>query len=96
MIAKVKNALRISNEAFDIEINDLIDAARDDLIYSGVLATKANAEPPDPLISRAIVTYCKAHFGYDNPDRDGLIEAYLSIKNHLCLSNEYKVGDVNA
>ena len=95
MLGLVKTTLRISNTAFDSEIEDLIAAAKDDLIYSGVMEAKINAVSLDPLVSRAIVTYCKAHFGYDNPDREGLIQAYNSIKNHLCLSNEYKVADIN-
>ena len=65
LLDDVKVALRISavNLSFDTEINDLIDAAKRDLLISGIVVT----DETDPLIKRAIVTYCKAHFGYDNP-----------------------------
>jgi uncharacterized phage protein (predicted DNA packaging) len=88
MLANVKVALRITHSALDTEINDLIAAARQDLILSGVLPAKANADT-DPLIKRAIVTYVKAHFGYDNPDAERLMMAYNQIKMHLTLAGDY-------
>lgn len=96
MIDKAKLALRISTGFFDDEISDLIESAKDDLRYSGVKDEKVDTENPDALITRAVITYCKAHFGYDNPDKEGLIKAYESIKTHLCLSNEYRVGGNDA
>jgi uncharacterized phage protein (predicted DNA packaging) len=89
MLADVKIALRISNSAFDAEINDLIAAARQDLILSGVSPIKANSNL-DPLIRRAIVTYVKAHFGYDNPDAERLMMAYDRLKMHLTLAGDYR------
>lgn len=92
----VKAALRISpsNLAFDEEIADLIAAARDDLRLSGVLASKT-AIDDDSLINRAVNTYVKANFGFDNPDAERLQVSYESIKAHLTLSQEYTtVGDV--
>ena len=96
MIEKVKLALRISSGYFDLEVAELIESAKDDLRYSGVKDSKLDDGELDPLVARAVITYCKAHFGYDNPDKEGLVKAYDSIKTHLCLSNEYKVGDANA
>lgn len=88
----VKAALRISNvqTAFDDEINSLIAAARQDLILSGLLASKAN-DDEDALIKRAITVYVKCHFGWDNPDHERLLRAYEMLKNHLTLSAEYTV-----
>ena len=43
----------------------------------------------DPLIKRAITTYCKAYFGYDNPEAERFEKAYNAIKLHLMLSSEY-------
>ncbi len=91
----VKVALRISpsNLAFDEEITDLIAAARDDLRLSGVLATKTYSDD-DSLINRAVNTYVKANFGFDNPDAEHLQSSYESIKAHLTLSQEYTIeGD---
>lgn len=83
----VKLALRISagTATFDSEIQGLIDAAKTDLGLSGVL--KVN--DADALVKRAIIVYCKANFGWGNPDADRLQKAYDSLKAHLSLSLEY-------
>jgi uncharacterized phage protein (predicted DNA packaging) len=83
----VKLALRISNSAYDNEITDLIAAATKDLTESGV--TAAAAVDTDTLIKRAIVTYCKAHFGWNNPDSERLQRAYDLLKGHLTLTADY-------
>ena len=83
----VKVALRIAatNTAFDGEVNDLISAATDDLALAGIISN----DNTDPLIKRAIITYCKAHYGYDNPDAERFLQSYLMLKMHLTLSTEY-------
>lgn len=43
----------------------------------------------DPLLKRAITLYCKANFGYDNPDAERFAESYHMLKIHLALSSEY-------
>ena len=88
IINDVKTALRISNTAFDTEINDLIAAARADLKLSGILESKVN-DDTDPLIKRAITVYVKAHFGWNNPDSEKLQQSYEMLKRHLALSQEY-------
>ena len=93
MFTNIKQALRLSTDAFDDEINDLIDAARQDLILSGVSETKANNDE-DPLIKRAITIYVKVHFGWDNPDAERLQQSYDMLKMHLTLSQEY-TGDAS-
>ena len=87
LLDDVKVALRISatNTSFNTEINDLISAAQRDLQVSGIKVTDTS----DALIKRAFVTYCKAYFGYDNPDVDRLIKAYQMLKMHLMLLTEY-------
>ena len=87
LLDDVKVALRISasNTSFNTEINDLIGAAQRDLLVAGIKVT----DTADPLIKRAIVTYCKAHFGYDNPEAERFERAYNAIKMHLMLSTEY-------
>ena len=87
MLNDIKTALRISQAttAFDGEITDLINAAKADLQITGV---KVDDEA-DPLIKRAITTYVKANFGWDNPDADKLQQSYNMLKMHLSLSTEY-------
>jgi len=90
LLDKVKQALRISNTTYDLdEITDLINAAILDLQSAGIIVEKAVETTDDPLITRAIVTYCKAHFGWNNPDSINLNESYQNIKAHLSLSVDY-------
>lgn len=86
-LAKAKVALRISNTtAFDGEIGDLIDAALADLDIAGV--DGVNVAESDPLILRAIILYCKIHFG--EPDRpDEYQRSYDSLKANLGMSTGY-------
>jgi uncharacterized phage protein (predicted DNA packaging) len=91
MLTPIKIALRVTSNVFDGEIQDLIDAARLDLIQSGISSEKANDET-DALIKRAITIYCKANFGYDNPDADRFTQSYVMLKQHLSLTSDYN-GD---
>ena len=85
MLGKAKKALRVTHTALDEEINDLIEAAKYDMKISGVV----KQDEKDPLIIRAIITYCKANFGYDNADSEKLKASYESLKSHLSLCGEY-------
>lgn len=85
LIDDVKQVLRISNTAYDVEITDLIEACKLDLKLAGVLTISET----DKLIKRAILVYVKANFGYDNPDADRLLKAYKMLRNHLAISIDY-------
>lgn len=91
----VKDSLRITGTDLNIEIQDLIEAGQADLILSGVLESKIIET--DPLIKRAIIVYCKANFGYEDPKyADRFQESYISLKHHLTLSAEYTTeGDLS-
>jgi len=86
MLEKVRKALRITNEYFNDELNDLIDAALADMELSGI---KANAMTDDKLISRAVTLYSKAQFGLENKESEKYQESYESLKRHLALSEDY-------
>ena len=85
MLDKVKLALRISGTVFDLEIQDLIDAAKLDLQISGVV----KVDEEDALIQRAIIVYCKANFGYDNNEAERFQKSYDMLKQHLSLAGDY-------
>lgn len=87
MLEDVRDALRVSGNDLDGEIQDLIDAAKADLSLSGVHPSKII--DTDPLIKRAVIVYCKAHFGWDNPEADRFAQSYAMLKMHLTLSAEY-------
>lgn len=88
MLQSVKLSLRISNNALDDDISELIEEARHDLMLSGISSEKAN-DHDDPLIKRAIKTYCKANFGFDNPDGKRFQLSYEMLKQHLSLAGDY-------
>lgn len=94
LLDDVKQALRVSSAAMDTEINDLIEAAKLDLSYSGVNADKTVTVDAvaviDPLIKRAIIVYCKANFGYDNPEAERFMESYRMLVTHMALSEDYQ------
>ena len=73
MLAKIKLALRISTNAFDTEIQTLIDAAISEMHGLGVTAATASSE--DPQILGAVIAYCKWQFG-NNEDADRWRDVY--------------------
>nr|DAY67637.1 MAG TPA: head to tail adaptor [Caudoviricetes sp.] len=87
MLEKIKSSLRVKSTKLDVEIQDLIEAAKLDLKISGV--TKINEA--DPLIIQAVKTYCKANFGLDNKDSEKYQKSYDMLKQHLSLCGEYNV-----
>lgn len=89
MLDVVKKALRISHNALDDEISDLIEAARRDLSLSGVSVLKTN-DDADPLIKRAIITYVKSNFIPDAAEAERFQLSYNMLKNHLTLAGDYK------
>lgn len=78
IIDKVKTALRVSTTAYDDEIQDLIDAAQIDLQIAGVIVPGSL----DPIVTRAIITYCKMSFGLPD-DYDRLKASYDEQKAQL-------------
>lgn len=84
MLAKVKLALRIVTEAFDDELNDLIEAAKLDLGVAGVVLPSQL----DTLVGQAVVTYVKMHFGQPD-DYDRLKRSYDEQKAQLVTCTGY-------
>lgn len=87
MLEKVKLALRIKNNKFNDEIEDLINSAKLDLSIAGV----RKIEETDPLIQQAIKIYCKANFGLDNKDSEKYQKSYELLKQSLSLCGDYNV-----
>ena len=83
---KVKMAMRISTDAFDLEIADLIDAALLDLGIAG--ANGSNVVLTDALTLRAVVTYCRLSFG--SPEEyDRLKKSYDEQKAQMKTATGY-------
>ena len=90
MLEKAKIALRVSNTAFDDEIENLIESAKIDLQLAGV-KSEVLGVVPDAIIERAILTYCKAHFGMANPDSEKYSDSYEHQRTKLSLSGLHNV-----
>ena len=80
----VKMALRITTTAYDSELTYLIAAAKLDLGVAGVIVP----ESLDALVERAIITYCKLHFGIPD-DAERLKRAYDEQKAQLVTATGY-------
>lgn len=84
IIDKVRMALRISKDAYDAELNMLIDSAKLDLGIAGVELPSAL----DALCETAIITYCKMSFGLPE-DYDRLKKSYDEQKAQLSTATGY-------
>lgn len=84
VINSIKLALRITTDAFNAELTDLLNAALLDLGIAGV----TNDDINDPLILRAVITYCKLHFGQPD-DYDRLKRSYDEQKAQLATATGY-------
>ena len=84
ILAAVKLSLRITTTAFDSELTDLINAALLDMGIAGV----TNDDTTDALIRRAVVTYCRLHFGQPD-DYDRLKASYDEQKAQLSMATGY-------
>ena len=84
MLDAVKQALRIKSATFDNELTQLIEAAKMDLLISGI----KQPNDGDALIGRAIIIYCQANFGA-SADAERYQRSYEMLKNHLALCGVY-------
>lgn len=84
MLDAVKLALRVTTDAFDSELSDLIEAGLLDLARAGV----TNSDTNDPLVRRAVITYCRLHFGQPD-DFDRLKKSYDEQKAQMSMATGY-------
>lgn len=73
LLDEVKVALCVTSDAFDTEIQGLIEAAKRDLNRVGVDEALVDS---DPLAKMAVVLFAKSRFGYDNSDASRFEDAY--------------------
>ena len=84
MLGKVKKALRMVTDAYDDQLNDLIESALADLGVAGV----TNKNTYDPLVRNAVITYVMMNFG--EPDEyDRLKASYDEQKAQLSMHTGY-------
>ena len=85
MLTAVKLALRISTNAYDDEIQALIDAAYLDLGIAGIDATTL---AQDALVVQAVKTYVRMSFGSPS-DYDRLKRSYDEQKAQMQTATGY-------
>ena len=95
LIDDVRAYLRIdaTDTSFDGEIQDLIGAVQTELTDLGINPNLVSSAT-DPLIKKAITTYCKANFGYDTDNAEDFTSAYEKIKIYLMNSGTYQAASV--
>jgi len=85
LLTKAKVALRVTTNAFDEEITDIIQAGYLDLTTRGVIIDTENLSP---LVLRALMTYVRLQFGTpENPER--LKESYEEQRGQLMTTTGY-------
>ena len=81
--------MRISTNTFDSQLNDLINAALEDLRIAGVECVGESTSIPfqstttNPLVILAVTTYCKIHFNEAKDER--LIDVKFSQSSNILL-----------
>lgn len=84
LIAQAKKARRISTDAFDDEVERLLNAGLQDLGVAGVTVP----EELDDLVSQAAITYFMASFG-EPEDYDRLKASYDEQKAQMSMRSGY-------
>lgn len=85
MLESIKLALRIKTNAYDGDLQELIDAAIADL---GLVGVDANKLFGNALVLQAIKTYCRLHFGSPS-DYDRLERSYNEQKAQMQTASGY-------
>lgn len=93
-LSNIKTPLRESSADFDdAEIVPMICACFEDLRIAGVRNISDDWESEDDsLIIRAVVLYCKAHFGYEE-EAERYLSFYEKVKNAMATSKKYRVKE---
>lgn len=90
LIDKVKVATRIAVNDYDGELQDLIEAAFQDLGVTDIKSEYLTEPNIQPLVERAVITYCKMNFGYlSNDQYQKFKAAYDEQKAQLLMSSQF-------
>ncbi len=84
MLDDVKLALRLTTNAYDSELTNLIAQGLADLGVAGVTEDSTD----DPLVKGAVITFCKIHFGSPQ-DFDRLKKSYDEQKAQMATCTGY-------
>lgn len=85
LIDDMKLILRVSNNAYDIEVQMCIDSAIADMKRVGIREEVISSD--NPLVRQAIACYCKANFGFDNEEAGRFTQSYIQTVTDLLHSD---------
>lgn len=90
LLDKVKAACRVASNAYDEELTDLIESGLADMGITDIKSAVLTDTDPDPLIRKAVITYCRMNFGYqDELAYNRLKASYDEQKSQLLMSGRY-------
>ena len=90
LLDKVKAACRVASNAYDEELTDLIESGLADMGITDIKSAVLTDTDPDPLIRKAVITYCRMNFGYqDELAYNRLKASYDEQKSQLLMSGSY-------
>lgn len=90
LLDKVKAACRVASNAYDEELTDLIESGLADMGITDIKSAVLTDTDPDPLIRKAVITYCRMNFGYqDELAYERLKASYDEQKSQLLMSGRY-------
>lgn len=90
LLDKVKAACRVASNAYDEELTDLIESGLDDMGITDIKSAVLTSTDTDPLIRKAVITYCRMNFGYqDELAYNRLKASYDEQKSQLLMSGKY-------
>lgn len=82
---------RVSTDAFDDELNNLIAAAYADMRRVGV--REEYLKKKDALVVTAIGCFCKSRFGMDNADSEKYFKSYQQMVADMLNSKQNECAD---
>ena len=100
LIDKVKVACRVTSTAYNEELTDLISAAFSDMGITDIRSDLLTETEIDPLVQRAVITFCKMNFGFAQlaeGQYELLKKSYDEQKAQMLMSSSYTDwGDADA
>ena len=91
LLDDVKQACRVTSTAYDAELNDLILAGFADIGITDVKSSMlVESDSLNPLVKRAVLTYCKMNFGeVEDGFYDRLKASYDEQKSQMLMSSTF-------
>lgn len=90
LLDDVKVACRVTTDTFNNELTDLINAGLADLGITDINPDILVTSDTEPLVKRAVLTYCKMNFGtLDDGVYDRLKASYDEQKSQMLMSSDY-------